>query len=95
MNCLGVKDLKTKAPVDSNTLFQIGSCSKAIAATNIAQFVDAGNMSWDDPIIKYYTNSSEFQLNNSNITNSITIRDCLLMRSGLPKTVDLDWKLKF
>ena len=56
MNCLGVRDLTSKKPVDPNTLFMIGSNTKQFTATNIAQLVSAGLMSWDDPITKYYPN---------------------------------------
>ncbi len=83
MNCLGVKDLNTQASVDPDTLFGIGSTTKQFSATNIAQLVDDGLMTWDDPITKYYS-LDEFQLYEPYVTNSITLRDCLLHRSGLP-----------
>lgn len=84
MNCFGVKDLTTQALVGPNTLFEIGSTTKQFAATNIAQLVDAGLMSWDDPITKYYPYKNEFQLYSDDVTDNITIRDCFLHRSGLP-----------
>jgi CubicO group peptidase (beta-lactamase class C family) len=83
MKTLGVKDVATQALVTPNTLFYIASCSKAFTSTNIAQLVDAGLMKWDDKVTKYYPNKNEFQLYD-NITNRITIRDLLLMRSGMP-----------
>ncbi len=83
-NCLGVKDLASGSPVDLNTLFQIGSATKSFTAINIAQLVSSGSMSWDDPVIKYFPDKKEFQLYDLNVTNSITIRDCLSHRSGLP-----------
>ena len=83
-NTLGVRDLASGAPVDSNTLFGIGSATKQFTSTNIAQLVGQGIMSWDDPVIKYYPNSSQFELYDTNVTDSITIRDCLTHRSGLP-----------
>lgn len=83
MNTLGVKDLASGEPVDEYTLFGIGSSTKPFAATNIAQLVSAGLMSWDDPISKYY-NISEFQLYSDYVTSNITIRDCLSHRGGLP-----------
>lgn len=94
LKCLGVKDVITKAPVDENTLFGIGSATKQFAATNIAQLVSQGLMSWDDPITKYYNDTSEFQLYDSNVTNGITIRDCLSHRSGLPNySGDSNWAI--
>lgn len=84
LNCFGVKDLTTQALVGPNTLFEIGSTTKQFAATSIAQLVDEGIISWDDAITKYYQNKSEFQLYNNEVTTNITLRDCLLHRSGLP-----------
>jgi CubicO group peptidase (beta-lactamase class C family) len=84
MNTLGVKDIASGEPVDENTLFNIGSITKAITATNIAQLVSQGLMSWDDPVAKYYPDKSEFQLYSDYVTYNITIRDCLSDRSGLP-----------
>ena len=84
MKCFGVKDLTTQALVGPNTLFEIGSSTKQFSATNIAQLVDAGLMGWDDPIIDYYPDKNEFQLYSDEVTDSITLRDCLLHRSGLP-----------
>jgi CubicO group peptidase (beta-lactamase class C family) len=83
LKCLGVKDLNTKKPVNPNTLFQIGSCSKAFTSTSIAQLVDKGLMSWDDKVKKYYPNTSEFLLKGA-LTNKVTIRDLLSHRTGLP-----------
>jgi CubicO group peptidase (beta-lactamase class C family) len=84
MNCLGVKDIASGAPVTPDTLFYIASCSKAFTSTNIAQLVDQNLMSWDDPVITYYPKTEEFQLYDPTVTNTITIRDLLLHRSGLP-----------
>jgi len=92
MNCLGVKDLASGAPVGADTLFEIGSCSKAFTATNIAQYVSAGLMSWDDPISKYFSDTDEFQLYNPDVTGKLTIRDCLSHRSGQPAySQDMEW----
>jgi CubicO group peptidase (beta-lactamase class C family) len=94
MDCLGVKDLASGAPVGPNTLFEIGSCSKAFTATNIAQYVSAGLMSWDDPISKYFTDTSEFQLYDPSVTGKLTIRDCLSHRSGQPAySQDMEWMI--
>ncbi len=92
LNTLGYKDLASGAPVTPKTLFEIGSCSKAFTSTNIAQLVSAGLMRWDDPIVKYYNNSSEFQMYDPSVTGNITIRDCLSHRSGQPGySQDMEW----
>lgn len=84
MNCFGVKDVVSGAPVTEDTLFYLASCSKAFTSTNIAQLVDQGLMTWNDTVIKYYPKTEEFQLYDPAVTDSITIRDLLLHRSGLP-----------
>ena len=92
MNCLGVKNLASGAPVGPNTLFEIGSCSKSFTATNIAQLVSEGLMSWDDPLSKYFNDTTEFQLYDPTLTGQLTIRDCLCHRSGQPAySQDMEW----
>lgn len=92
LSCWGVKDINTQQPVDSNTLFMIGSVSKQFSATNIAQMVSLGLMAWDDPVRNYYPDPEEFQLYDSYVTDNITIRDLLLHRSGLsPYSGDSNW----
>lgn len=92
MNCLGVKDLDSGAPVTSDTLFLIGSCTKAFTATNVAQQVDKGLMNWNDTITKYYPDQSEFMLYDSDAYNNLTIADCLMHCSGLPAHAgDAEW----
>ncbi|QUH22687.1 serine hydrolase [Methanobacterium alkalithermotolerans] len=94
MITLGVKDLSSGAPVTKDTLFEIGSCTKAFTATNMAQLVSAGLMSWDDPISKYYNNTSQFQMYDPSITGNLTILDCLSHRSGQPEySQDMEWIL--
>ena len=83
MNCLGVKDVSSGAPVTPDTLFQIGSCSKAFTSALIAKLVDEGKMNWNDTIRSYFT-PKEFQLYNNKVSNEITIAEVLCHRSGLP-----------
>lgn len=86
MNCLGVKDVASGDPVTSDTLFFIASCSKAFTSTNIAQLVDDEVMGWDDPVVNYYPKTDEFKLYDLTVTGTITIRDLLTHRSGLPNS---------
>jgi len=95
MNCLGIKDLASGEPVDENTLFGICSLTKQFSAINVAQYVSNGLMSWDDPIIKYFSSPSEFQLYSNEVTNNFTIRDCLTMHSGLEENSGDDYYTYF
>lgn len=78
----GIRDLNQKKPVTENTLFSIGSCTKAFTSFLLGQLVDEGKVSLDDPVVKYIP---EFKLFDENLTNSVTIRDLLAHRTGIPR----------
>ena len=48
----GVKKVNSSDPVTPNTIFQIGSTSKAFTAALVAMQVDAGKVKWDDRVIR-------------------------------------------
>jgi CubicO group peptidase (beta-lactamase class C family) len=77
----GVRKLRDAAAVDENTLFAIGSCSKAFTAAALAILVDEGKIAWDDPATKYL---KDFRLYDSFANREITVRDLLSHHSGLP-----------
>jgi len=76
-----------KGPVTENTLFAIGSCSKAFTTFALGQLVDEGTIGWDDPVIKHIP---EFRLHDLHATHHLTVRDLVTHRSGLPRH-DLVW----
>lgn len=76
----GVRSLRTRQPVDENTLFGIASNSKAFTAAALGILVDEGKLNWDDPVRKYIP---EFKLYSPFVTEAFTIRDLLTHRSGL------------
>ncbi|HEX5787126.1 MAG TPA: serine hydrolase domain-containing protein, partial [Woeseiaceae bacterium] len=67
--------------VDADTLFRIGSVSKAFTAAALALLADEGRLAWDDRVIDYLP---EFRLSDPWVTREFTIRDLLTHRSGLP-----------
>ena len=79
MKGFGVRDLKTKAPVDENTLFMIASNSKLFTGTALAQLEHNKKLSLDDKITKYLP---EFQLYDKTSTELVTIKDVLSHRIG-------------
>jgi CubicO group peptidase (beta-lactamase class C family) len=83
----GVRELNKPAPVDEQTLFAIGSSSKAFTAASIAILVDEGKLKWDDPAIKHLPG---FQLFDPYSTRELTVSDLLSHRSGLARG-DLLW----
>jgi CubicO group peptidase (beta-lactamase class C family) len=76
----GVRHLKEGGKVDADTLFAIGSNTKAFTATAIGLLVQEGKIAWDDPVLRYLP---EFQMHDPLVTRKITIRDLLCHRSGL------------
>src|SRR4051812_30276413 len=83
----GVREAGKVAPVDTSTLFAIGSTTKAMTAAAIGMLVDEGKMRWDDPVTNYLPG---FQLRDPWATREITVRDLLTHRAGLPN-VDFLW----
>ena len=48
----GVRKLGAPTTVDDDTLFSIGSTSKAMTVAALATLVDAGKISWDDKVVE-------------------------------------------
>jgi CubicO group peptidase (beta-lactamase class C family) len=76
----GVRRMGDSTRVDTHTLFQIASNSKAFTDGLLAQLVDSGRLSWDDPVQKYLP---WFELSDAWVTREFTIRDLITHRSGL------------
>jgi CubicO group peptidase (beta-lactamase class C family) len=76
----GVRELGKPAQVDADTLFQIGSNTKAFTTAALALLVDAGKIHWDDKVIDYLP---QFRMQDPYVTREFTIRDLLTHRSGL------------
>ena len=84
----GVRELGKNDPVTPDTLFGIGSLTKAFTATAIAQLIDDGKMDWDDPVRKHLP---WFRLSDPLADRDVTLRDLLCHRSGLAAH-DLLWR---
>ena len=76
----GVRKLGEAAAVDENTLFGIGSNTKAFTSAALASLVDEGKISWDD---KVYERLEGFQMYDPYVSHEMTIRDLLCHRSGM------------
>ncbi len=83
----GFADKAKGLKVNENTLFAIGSCTKAFTTHVLGQLVDEGKISFNDPVIEYIP---EFRLNDEYTTFHITIKDLVTHMSGLPRH-DLLW----
>ena len=76
----GIRALGTTERVDADTLFQIGSTTKAFTAAALAILVEDGKIGWDDRVIDHLPG---FRMYDPWVTREITIRDLLVHRSGL------------
>jgi CubicO group peptidase (beta-lactamase class C family) len=71
--------------VDRNTLFEIGSISKVFTALILADMVNKGEVSLDDPAAKYLPAGHHMPQRNG---RQITLRDLSTHSSGLPRMAD-------
>jgi CubicO group peptidase (beta-lactamase class C family) len=76
----GVRKLGDPTPVDERTRFGIGSNTKAFTTAALAGLVDAGKLSWDDPV---YQRLPGFVMYDPYVSHEMTIRDLLTHRSGM------------
>ena len=58
----GVRKLGEPAPVDENTLFGIGSNTKAFTSAALAMLADEGKLRFDDPVIKHLPQFAMYDL---------------------------------
>jgi CubicO group peptidase (beta-lactamase class C family) len=87
MKGLGYRDFERKVPVTPDTLFAIGSSTKAFTAMLVAMGADEGKISLDDSPKKFLP---YFKLQDPDADAKITVRDLLTHSSGLNRT-DLAW----
>ena len=78
----GKRDVENDLPATGETLYQIGSCSKAFTATLVAAMVDAGKLDWDTPIKNYVP---DVRFYDDFTTENVTLRDLLCHRTGMPR----------
>lgn len=77
----GVRKLGGVKPVDPDSIFEIGSLTKAFTAAALGMLVDEGKLHWDDRVIDHMP---DFRLYDPWVTREIRVRDLLCHRSGLP-----------
>ena len=86
MQPMGVRDIEHNLPVTPDTLFPIGSCTKAFTSMEIARSADRGLLSLDDHPRKFLP---YLKLADPEADAQITIRDMLSHRTGLKAYADL------
>lgn len=86
---IGYRDYENKIPVDGNTLFAIGSCSKSFTSSVLGQLRKEDKLSFDDSPIKHIP---DLKFYNDDMNNNIIIKDLMSHRTGLPRH-DFSWYL--
>jgi CubicO group peptidase (beta-lactamase class C family) len=82
----GVANKATKAPIDLNTKFNLGSMNKMFTSVAIAQLAQAGKLSFTDTIAKHLPDYP-----NKEVADKVTIHQLLTHTSGL----GMYWNEKF
>lgn len=85
----GYRDYENKKPVTPNTLFAIGSSTKAFTASLLGMLEKDGLLKLDDVVT---THLKDLRFFNDNMNNHVTIRDMMCHRTGLPRH-DFSWYL--
>jgi CubicO group peptidase (beta-lactamase class C family) len=81
----GVRDLEMNIPVDTQTLFGIGSSTKPMTAIMVASLVDDGVIDWDTPVTDLLP---AFAMSDSEIAKKVTFMHTLCMCTGVPRKVE-------
>lgn len=85
----GYRDKEKMLPVTPNTLFAIGSCTKAFTSSLIGLLQQENKLDYDKPARNYLP---ALQFFNDELNNGVTVRDLMCHRTGLPRH-DLSWYL--
>lgn len=83
----GERDLGSGQPVTPETVFGIGSTTKAMTSLLAATLVDEGKLGWDQPVSEIWP---AFSLADPEVARQLPLRDLLNMRSGVARK-DLAW----
>jgi CubicO group peptidase (beta-lactamase class C family) len=80
----GYREVPSRAPVDTSTVFRIASMTKSFTAVAILQLRDAGLLSLDDPAERYVPELAGLRYPTADAPK-ITIRDLLSHSAGFPE----------
>ena len=100
LDAVGYRELESKTPMRTDTIFRIASLTKPITCAGVMILVDEGRVSLIDPVERYLPEFKELKLNRCGtrggyncaaVTPSrpVNILDLMTHTSGLPGTVSL------
>ncbi len=82
VDTFGVREAGRPERVDERTVFQLASVTKSFTATMLASLVSRRELGWDDTVRTYWP---AFSLWDPWVSERVTVRDLMAMRSGLPE----------
>ncbi len=82
----GLRRANATMQVCDKDLIHLGSCTKAMTATLIAQLISCGKLDWDTKLREIFDDMEQLQ---AGVWGQVTVRQLLEHRSGAPK--DLNW----
>ncbi|MBO9672163.1 MAG: serine hydrolase [Sphingobacteriaceae bacterium] len=85
----GYRDVENKKPVTPNTLFAIGSSSKAFTASLLGLLRKEGKLTFEDKAVSLLP---QLQFYNEEMNSQIILRDLMAHRTGLSR-YDFSWLL--
>lgn len=77
----GVRDTRSGEKVNADTVFQLASLSKPVAATVVASQIGTSGIGWDTTVVDEL---GWFALSDPAVTDMLTVGDLFAHRSGLP-----------
>lgn len=80
----GLADVAAGRPADAETIYAIGSTTKAFTATLVGMLVDEGKMGWDDPVTRYLP-YFDLPVRSEDADAECTLRDLLSHRHGFTR----------
>ena len=80
----GLRNVATREPVDTSTVFRIASMSKSFAALSILKLRDEGKLSLEDPAEKYVPELKQLRYPTTD-SPRITVRHLLSHSAGFPE----------
>jgi CubicO group peptidase (beta-lactamase class C family) len=83
----GYRDLEKKIPVNDETLFAIGSCTKAFTSSLLGILAQENKLDIDKPVFNYLP---ELRFYTEGLSEQVTTRDMMSHRTG-PSPHDYSW----
>lgn len=66
--------------INGQTIFKVASNTKSMTTATLARLVDAGKLSWNDPVVKWLP---QFRMHDPWVGREMQVRDLLIHNSGL------------